>query len=964
MKMLTISDLPPDLQQEVSGNLEGFLQQEGIEDLLEEHPGIAESLGKVWACSPFVARHCCRYPALLTDLQNSGELQGSSDEQRILNRIRTASTECQDEQALMQMLRVIRNREMVRIAWRDIAGWAALPETLRDLSLLADASLQVSLDWLAEKLTPLYGTPQNKAGEAQSMFVIAMGKLGAGELNYSSDIDLIFCFTARGDTQGGKRSISNDEYFNKLAKQLIRVINDITPDGFVFRVDMRLRPFGDSGPLVTSMDAMEGYYEAHARDWERYAMIKARICAGNFEQGAELMKFLRPFVYRRYIDFGALEALREMKQLINDEVMRKGIDQNVKLGAGGIREIEFIGQVFQLIRGGREPSLRLRSILRILPGLSNLGLLPEQTVSELLDAYCFLRNSEHRLQQIHDQQTQTLPETDIDRARVSLGMGFTNWDDFILQLDQHRGRVIGHFSDLLRPPEQEDEAEVKQLETMSSLWHGNLTGSDAEQVLTERGFESPTEILEKITLLREMRTTRQLSQQGRERLDRLMPLVLDAASDSEEPSLTLERLLRLIETIARRSTYLTLLTENPSALTQLVQLFAESSWVAEQIIAHPLLLDELIDPRVLYAPPAAPELQKDLHRRLYKCTRDDLEQYMDCLRHFKNAQVLRVAAADITGNLPLAEVSNHLSAIAETTLDTALTIAWSQMRMKHGEPCFEDDDGVQLAGFIIIAYGKLGGLELGYSSDLDLVFLHDSHGRNQVTNGDRPLDNNVFFNRLGQRIINLMTAITAAGMVYEVDPRLRPNGASGILVSSIESFCEYQLEKAWTWEHQALVRARVVAGNPRTTERFRAIRSQVLLTPPDVEQLRLDIIDMREKMRQELNRSKGDIFDLKQGLGGITDIEFMVQYGVLRWAHAYPELLTWTDNLRLLDDLARLGLLNHADSEQLREAYFAYRAITHRRALQNRKALVDDDNFLDHRQQVVRIWNEFMGETQ
>ncbi len=960
--MINSTELSPLLQQEVTRNLQDFLSHEGVEELLQQHPQAAENLARVWACSPFIARHCCRRPSMLTDLLNSGDLQGSSDEPRILQQLRTAIADCNDEAGLMRVLREIRNREMLRIGWRDIAGWCELPETLRDLSLLADACLQTTLDWLVEKMRPLYGTPQNSEGEAQSMIVIAMGKLGARELNYSSDIDLIFCFTERGETRGGKRSVSNDEYFNKLAKQIIRCINDITEDGFVFRVDMRLRPFGDSGPLVTSLGAMEGYYEAHARDWERYAMIKARVCAGDLEVGAQLMQFLRPFVYRRYIDFGALESLRDMKQLINDEVKRKGIHENVKLGAGGIREIEFIGQVFQLIRGGKEPKLRRHSILKILPVLENLQLLPVSTVDDLTQAYWFLRNTEHRLQQINDQQTQSLPKSEIDRARVTLGMGFTSWEDFIQELSAHRSRVSTHFADLLRAPDQDDTQDESQIQTLTSLWHGNLEGEAAEKFLLKHGYKKPAKALEKIIQLREMRTTRQLSQQGRERLDRLMPLVLDAASSSSAPGVSLTRLLNLIETIARRSTYLTLLTENPQALAHLVRLMTESSWVADQIITHPLLLDELIDPRVLYSPPGAAELQKDLHIRLYKCTRGDQEQYMDCLRHFKNAQVLRVAAADITDNLALKDVSNHLAAIAETALDTALTLAWTQLRVKHGEPCYHDDDGEQLAGFCIVAYGKLGGLELGYSSDLDLVFLHDSQGRQQMTNGERPLDNTVFFNRLGQRIINLMSAITPAGMLYEVDSRLRPNGASGILVSSIDSFREYQLDKAWTWEHQALVRARVVTGNPRTASLFQAIRHETLLIPPDTEKLRLDIIEMREKMRQELKLSEEGIFDLKQGLGGITDIEFMVQYAVLRWAHVYPELLTWTDNLRLLDDLARLDLMTKADSEHLREAYFAYRAVTHRRALQNGKALVRDDKFLDHRQQVIRIWNEFMGE--
>ncbi len=920
-------------------------------------PSLLNDISVVWAASPFCSRACWQRPQLLEQLIGSSLIEKSYVCGELTDRMTTELDGCSDEEDLKCRLRRFRNREMVRITWRDITNVAALEETTRDLSDLADAALQHSLDWLQKNMCETFGTPFDGDGEPARFFVIGMGKLGAYELNFSSDIDLIFVYTCQGETSGGRRSLSNSEYFNRLGKRLIACINDITPDGFVFRVDMRLRPFGESGPLVVSEDAMMSYYEAHARDWERYALIKARICAGDVQAGKPLFKALRPFVYRRYIDFSVMSSLRNMKGMINRQVIQKGMLEDVKLGPGGIREIEFIGQVFQLVRGGKEPCLQNRRIQDVLISLAELNLLSADASRELGEAYRFLRTTEHRLQQLNDQQTQQLPDNEIDCSRIALGMGFENWPSFYAALEQHRQHVKNHFDQLLQEPEESGQNSPQHV-IMTAVWEDPENASPAH--LSDVGYQHSESVLSQLVKLKTSHSVRHMGAEGQQRLQQLMPVLLEQTAQQSDPDVTLARILKLIETIARRSVYLTLLIENPQALENLLRLMSVSVFVAEQLVRQPMLMDELLDPRTLYTPPDTNGLKQDLDNRLRKCPRGDLEQYMEVLRQFKNAQVLHVAAADIAGNLPVPDVSNYLSAIAETITDMALTLAWLTMTDRYGEPWCEDNGEYRPAGFCIVAYGKLGGLELGYSSDLDIIFLHDSRGSRQMTNGDKPLENAVFFTRLTQRIIHLLSTNTPAGMAYEVDTRLRPNGASGMMVSSLDAFATYQKDKAWTWEHQALVRARTVTGSDQTRLAFDDIRADILRQQRDRNSLKRDIIDMREKMRDNLNRSTDDIFDLKQGRGGITDLEFMVQYAVLRWSTEHSRLLDYTDNLRSLETLTACNIISNDDCEQLKQAYFALRGEVHHLALQGKKGLVAETNFTEFRDVISRHWDDFI----
>lgn len=972
-----IKQLPDALQASVEVQWQSVIDSEINTSSIPNE--VAEVLAKVWACSDFVMQICVRYPELFLELALSGDLQKPYDDEHYKKSI-IIDLNHNDDDALSKQLRLFRRREMLRIVWRDIAGWSELMETTRDLSLMAEACIDYALtnhyQWQCDDI----GTPCNSDGVAQKLVVLGMGKLGAWELNVSSDIDLIFAFPEEGEVQGGSKALTNSEFFTRLGKKLIQSLDQQTADGFVFRVDMRLRPFGAGGPLVSSFSSFENYYLVHGRSWERYAMVKVRVVAGDYEQGEELLSMLRPFVYRRYLDYGAYESLRELKSMIKQEVQRKGMKNNVKLGGGGIREVEFIAQVFQLIRGGRDTDLQERRVLMVLDCLAQKNLLPDYVINELKEAYIFLRNTEHRIQEYQDRQTHNLPDDDVGQIRLALGMGFSDWASFLAELNLHREHVEAHFEQVFVAPQteesdpQQDTEKQSEIQRLEALWYNKLDEDDAINLLTQYGFSDSPVALKKLKTLHKSRQYASLSRQGQTRLDRLMPLLLGALQQVENVDITFDRILSLLTNVARRSVYLALLLENPMVLSQLIKLCSASPWIARYLQQFPILLDELMDPRSLYLPPEKSELENDLRQRLSQLALDDVEQGMDALRHFKQSNVLRVAAADIVDALPLMAVSDHLSWIAEVILDEALEQAWRHLISRHGRPvCQLNEQGEgQLCdkGFAVIGYGKLGGLELGYGSDLDMVFLHGSESNNLMTQvEENPADESqvkksiavpVFFARLGQRIIHLLTSLTSAGVLYEADMRLRPDGASGLLVTNLKSYRDYQMKKAWLWEHQALVRARVVAGDPLIAEKFADIRREVLSQQRDKAVLRQEVLDMRNRMRKELSKDKEGQFDLKQGLGGIVDIEFMVQYGVLAWAHEKPDLLDYTDNIRLLAGLASADLMAKEDVEVLSDAYRTFRARLHKMALQEQPGLVDAGEYSELSTAVRRIWLDWL----
>jgi glutamate-ammonia-ligase adenylyltransferase len=931
----------------------------------------AEALRRVCALSDFVHEQAQRAPELLAELGASGELERRLQGGELRAQLQVALAECGDEDELGRRLRRFRNRQQVRIIWRDLTRQADLAETCRDLSDLADASIDGAYQWLFPRHCEQFGTPiGRRSGQVQHMVILGMGKLGAHELNLSSDIDLIFGYPEGGETEGVKRSLDNQEFFIRLGQRLIKALDAITVEGFVFRVDMRLRPYGSAGALVLSFNALEQYYQDQGRDWERYAMIKARVVGGDQAAGKQLLEMLRPFVYRRYLDFSAIEALRSMKQLIQQEVRRKGMSDNVKLGSGGIREVEFIAQAFQLIHGGRDLSLQQRPLLKVLATLEGQGYLPPPIIAEMKEGYEFLRYTEHALQAIGDRQTQMLPDNDIDRARVACIMGCDSWAQFMEHLAQWRGRIEWHFRQVIADPDEDEGGEVETCVggEWLPLWEEALDEEMAGRQLAEAGFKEPAAALKRLIDLRSGSQVRTMQRLGRERLDAFIPRLLAQTVEHANPDLVLERVLPLIEAVARRSAYLVLLTENPLALKRLLTLCAASPWIAEQITRFPLLLDELLNEGRLFKPPLAPELAAELRERLTRIPEDDLEQQMEALRHFKLAHGLRVAASEIAGTLPLMKVSDYLTWLAEAILDQVLALAWRQSVAKYGNPR-RADGSLCDPDFIIVGYGKVGGLEFGHGSDLDLVFIHDGDSQAE-TDGAKPIDGAQFFARLGQRIIHLLTTQTTSGQLYDVDMRLRPSGAAGLLVSSLGAFERYQQNEAWTWEHQALVRARVLVGCARVGAAFERVRAEVLGRERDLPKLQAEVSEMRAKMRDNLGTREtaagtaenafeaASSFDLKQDAGGIVDIEFMVQYAALAWSRQHPELHRYTDNIRILDGLRDVGLMPAADVELLQEAYKAYRSAAHRQALQKQPGKVGGDQFAAERRSVMRLWRE------
>lgn len=907
-----------------------------------------------------------RHPELLADLIRSNALETPARQQEIEQRVHAALAAVETEEALLKSLRDLRRGQMIRVIWRDLTRAADLAETTHALSWFADAIVNATLHWLYPRAVKRWGTPMGVDADGveheQQMVVLGMGKLGAYELNLSSDIDLIFAYPQNGETRGGPKTLSNQEFFTRLGRQLVQALDSVTADGFVFRVDMRLRPFGSVGPLACSFSALETYYQDQGRDWERYALIKARVIAGDKRAGQELQELLRPFVYRRYIDYSAFESLRKMKALISREVKLKHRDNDVKLGAGGIREIEFVVQAFQLIRGGRDVRLQQRELASVLPLLTECMHLPQQTVDELWAAYQFLRNTEHALQALADRQTQTLPQEPLGQARLAWVMGFANWQSFWETLQAHRQHVGTHFAEVVafddKPLSAEDDSQL----SWEAVWDAQLEASEAIPYLEELGFKEPQRALELLSALQQLRTVQQLQAVGLERLTAVMPQLLERVGKTENPEQTLERVLTLIQAVLRRSAYLVLLHENPEALAQLVRLCAASHWFAEHISRYPGVLDELIDPQALYAPMTRASLADELRQLLLRIPEQDVEQMMEALRYFKHAHVLRVAASDITGALPLMKVSDRLTWLAEVLLDAVLEIAWADLTAKYGVP--ERTPGEPCdPGFIIVGYGKLGGIELSYGSDLDLVFIHDADEQLATKGGNRELANPVFFTRLGQRIIHLLNTFTPSGQLYDVDMRLRPSGNSGLLVTSLKAFEHYQRKDAWTWEHQALVRARAISGDTRLMRDFEAIRKAVICQPRERKALRQEVAAMRERMRLQLGTPKGsELFDLKQDRGGMVDIEFMVQYLALAYAHDHADIVQWSDNMRIIDALEAHNLLWDGQADSLRDSYKTYRAYGHRQTLQNRANRVEASRFREQREQVSDIWQSLMEE--
>lgn len=894
-----------------------------------------------------------------------------------------SSHEQNNDKLFNKALRQLRQIIIGSIIYCDLNRQMTLFETTQALSDLADFCVQRATDFYTQQLHKQYGIPKNAESIEQPLMVIGMGKLGAFELNLSSDIDLIFAYPEKGHTDHPTKSIENAVFFNKLGQKIIHALDANTVDGFVFRVDMRLRPFGQSGALTYSLAALENYYQTQGREWERFAMVKARIIAcsqpdqtienshpnnssanhpANHQNAVykeELSTLLTLFTYRKFIDYSVIDALRSLKKMIIQDIARRKLGDNIKLGAGGIREIEFIAQAFQLIRGGRDASLQDNRIRIILPLLAQNGFIDNTQAEQLIEAYTFLRNTEHAIQAYRDEQTQTLPEQPTQQARLAMAMGFTTWDAFFTTLNAHRAHVSATFKEVIAPPETEEDS-CNLDDIWQHIWAGTLADEHATNALQKRGFEDPQNSLTLLNTLHDSDPIQALQSQGRDRLDTFIPLLLAHIATTSQPSRALMRILVLVESVIRRSAYLLLLIENPSALAQLAKLSDASPHITNTLAKHPALLDELLDSRTLYLVPTKDMLASELRATMLRIDPDDLEQQMETLRYFKAAHNLRIAACEISGSIPLMKVSDYLSILAEVITEYVMQLCWQEMTQKHGYP---DGDIRETPNFIVVGYGKFGGLEMSHGSDLDLVFIHNAstHGE---SNGKKPIENTRFYTRLGQKIIHMMNTRTASGQLYEVDMRLRPSGNSGMLVSTLAAFEKYQRESAWTWEHQALVRARAIAGDNTLKQAFNGIRKAILSLKRDDQTLKDDIIAMRKKMRDHLGTqpkpNNEEKFHIKHDAGGIVDIEFMVQYAVLAWSNAEPALITYTDNIRIIECLQDAKLFSAQQANELITAYKALRAMGHRLALQDNDTIISDASLKSEQASVIKHWHTLL----
>lgn len=855
-----------------------------------------------------------------------------------------------DEIGFAQGLRNLKQLLQLRFIYQQLNSLVEFETQMREMSRVADAFILTVLDWHYEKLSLTHGFPIHNKGKKQHLYVLAMGKLGAQELNLSSDIDLIFAFPEAG-TVNAENALSHQEFFSILAQKVIATLNKQTADGYIYRVDMRLRPFGSSGQLVSNFQALEHYYFSHGREWERYALIKARV----IDQDAEsevLMQHISPFIYRKYIDYSAVEALREMKVKINREIRRSNMKGNIKLNAGGIREIEFIVQVYQLIYGGLEVNLQQPSLLKVLKVLYKRAIIKQTKYNHLKKAYIFLRQLEHALQAVDDQQAHTLPDSALAKKHLAWMLGFKHFDELYKVISHHQKIIRSIFNELIQT-DQHGEEESKL--SLQPNWHEVLidqwqkVGFSALQVSPLRAFLFNKKIIGLKPIVKR-------------RLICALSKGLEFFEQAPTKIVFLESLVDILNSVINRSIYLTLISENPEVIGKIVLAAKRAPLVYAECRRYPVLLDDLIHQQPLSTFSNLQNIKKNLQELTLRIAFDDLEQHMQSLRYFKMALYAQIALAEVDNKLPLFCISSYLSHVAEAILDYTLNIAWEQLVARYGHPTSENTPFV-VPPFAIVAYGKLGGEELSYQSDLDLVFLYDAPLQ-ALTDGDKPIENATFFIKLGQRIIHILSTQTVLGRLYEVDMRLRPSGNKGLLVSSLKAFGDYQQNKAWVWEQQALVRAKVVAGSEAMSHQFAEIRHTVLAKVRQKESVSKEVVSMRERMHRHFLSKKAlakSEFDLKQSIGGIVDIEFMVQYCVLVYASQYNELLEFTDNLRLLELMADLDLIANQDRLDLVAAYQAYRSLGHSLALNQKKAVVKAELVNGYAEQVQRIWQVLLG---
>ena len=900
-----------------------------------------ESIQKLALGSNYAISQLNKYPELIQSLYTCDLFK--LEPENLIDSLQSLN----DLSQIKQNLRIFRHQKMLEIIYLDICKSESIENTLLHLSQLADLLIQQALIKTEQILATKHGQPVDEQGKPMQLNIIGMGKLGGHELNFSSDIDLICCYSDDGKLNGlGK--LSHTQYFTHVVNMLKQCLHETTADGFVYRVDLRLRPWGDAGPQVLSHNAFEHYYQLHGREWEQYAMVKARVIAGSDNDKKYLQSIIKPFVYRRYHDYRVFDGLAQLKQKIDQQAKHKETRNNVKIGRGGIREIEFFIQAFQILKGGRNHQLQTQSLFNALKTLSQQQITDPLTLSNIRESYCFLRLLENRLQMFNDQQTHEIPHKQNTRDRLCYLLGYSSWRELEDELKRHQDQVNEIFASLFN--QAQDSQQLKTTQQLDEL------NEDAHlQAMQDIGFKYPQQIHQQLREFYLSRSLLFMSDKAKKRFQAFFPEMLKQVSLLSHQAELLDKLLALLASIAGRSVYFELLYLNIQLLVKLVHLFDSSNWIATEVTRYPMLLESLLFPGQLEDRFDKLKLQQELHIQLQNVSNDE-ELELDILRQFKRAQTIVIATAEIAGEIDTTKVSYYLSELAEILLQSVYELSLSKLVKQYGKPQCKIDNNVFYPALGIIGYGKLGGYELHYQSDLDIIFLHNSSGTKQVTDGDRSIDNAIFFSRLAQKIISKISLLTAAGKLYEIDTRLRPDGASGMLVSSLQAYQHYQLEKAWVWEHQAIIRARYIAGNNVIQPSFDSIRRKVISLPRHTSELKKSITEMREKIYKTKNPPEGDKVNIKHSRGCLVDIEFLVQYWVLKYTNKFASLLERTDNVGLISELHHLGLITDKDL-QLRDSYPAFHKWLHARVLQNQSAEIDSNLVSQEIDRVRNCWN-------
>jgi glutamate-ammonia-ligase adenylyltransferase len=926
------------------------LKREQLRECLENEDNL-RALLVVLGASNFLANIISRYPDVFPSLFVSADIFTTKDVEQMVNELSEMLVDCKDFGALQQILRQYKYREILRIGAMDLSLDAPLEYVTAELSSLAAASLQVAVDFCTTLLRqdfgrPVIDDPDYGEGEEAEFTVLGMGKLGGNELNFSSDIDLIFFYTSsHGRTTGVEDNhnsrIDLHNYFIKLAEMVKRAISQVTEDGFVFRVDLDLRPNGRHGEIACSVAAAEAYYESWGQNWERSAMMKARPVAGSIPLGDKILKTLEPFIYRRYHDYGMVEDLKQMKQKIDSSLTKQHESEiNLKLGRGGIREIEFFIQALQLVYAGKNPRVRNRSSLKALALLHDEGYLSEKEVGFLRQAYIFLRTVEHRIQVVQERQTHNLPKGEREMLLLARRCGFADTPAFMRELELHRGNVTRLYRDLFYSSEDEIRDEIST--EIGCLFDHTTDPEVAKGVLERNGFIDVDTAFNSLMRLCEGTIGPPMTRPVRRYYDRIAPLLMQEVLNSPEPDMALRYLEKFLQSLHSRGPFYALLAENHNIIHILISLFGTSTLLSRFFIQHPELLDSLVSSAYAESYKTVERQRTELQGRLEVCG-DNYEAQLDTLRRFRNEEFLRIALNDLKGSTVIGVGPNQLSGLASVCLEAAVRMASAQMPKRFGKPYYTDPEGNLVeAELAVQAMGKLGGMELNYHSDLDIIFMFSDRGHTRPAEGDadsdfRQLTNQEYFSKLCQRIISVLTLMTSEGRVYEIDTRLRPSGNQGPLVTSLAAYEDYHRTRAQIWERQALTKARVLVGSPYMMERIEQINTSITWERPVPDELRSEIYRLRERMEKEIAREDRGHLNIKTGRGGLVDVEFLTQYIQLKYGREYARIRK-TNTLKALQMIQKEHLLPEDVTRELITGY------TYLRRLENKLRLVHDQS--------------------